>query len=90
MRVNNEKIKKSLIYILAFILPIIIIASVFETSTAGFPCDRNRSFKLPSAGLANAAAPPANICPERIINSITARAVKPTQAIGRYLKPDII
>lgn len=44
MRINNEKIKKSIIYILAFILPIIIIASVFLLRKIGINSNRTILF----------------------------------------------
>ena len=44
MRIDNEKIKKSIIYILAFILPIIIIASVFLLRKIGINSNRTILF----------------------------------------------
>lgn len=44
MRIDNEKIKKSIIYILAFILPIIIIASVFLLKKIGINSNRTILF----------------------------------------------
>ena len=44
MRIDNEKIKKSIIYILAFILPIIIIASVFLFRKIGINSNRTILF----------------------------------------------
>ena len=44
MRINNEKIKKSIIYILAFILPIIIIASIFLLRKIGVNSNRTILF----------------------------------------------
>ena len=44
MRIDNEKIKKSIIYILAFILPIIIIASVFLLRKVGINSNRTILF----------------------------------------------
>ena len=40
MRVNNEKLKKNIIYIMAFILPIIIVASIFLLRKIGINSDR--------------------------------------------------
>lgn len=44
MRIDNEKIKKSIIYILAFILPIIIITSVFLLRKIGINSNRTILF----------------------------------------------
>ena len=44
MRINNEKIKKSIMYILAFILPIIIIGSIFLLRKIGVNSNRTILF----------------------------------------------
>ena len=44
MRINNEKIKKSIMYILAFILPIIIVGSIFLLRKIGVNSNRTILF----------------------------------------------
>ena len=44
MRINNEKIKKSIMYILAFILPIIIVGSIFLLRKIGINSNRTILF----------------------------------------------
>ena len=44
MRIDNEKIKKSIIYILAFILPIIIVGSIFLLRKIGINSNRTILF----------------------------------------------
>ena len=44
MRINNEKIKKSIIYIMAFILPIIIVGSIFLLRKVGINSNRTILF----------------------------------------------